>query len=90
MFGGSKRSKGIRVESNWCTTVQTGKKWIRCNLGGKVYENCCGGEDSVRQDGMMCCWMLDDILEKDKLWSKLDEVGVVTGNSGHVGEGIKG
>lgn len=66
------------------------KKWIRCNLGGKVYENCCGGEDSVRQDGMMCCWMLDDILEKDKLWSKLDEVGVVTGNSGHVGEGIKG
>lgn len=67
-----------------------GKKWIRCNLGGKVYENCCGGEDSVRQDGMMCCWMLDDILEKDKLWSKLDEVGVVTGNSGHVGEGIKG
>lgn len=38
----------------------------------------------------MCCWMLDDILEKDKLWSKLDEVGVVTGNSGHVGEGIKG
>lgn len=57
MFGGSKRSKGIRVESNWCTTVQTGKKWIRCNLEGKVYENCCGGEDSVRQDGMMCCWM---------------------------------
>lgn len=27
--------------------------------------------------------MLDDILEKDKLWSELDEVGVVTGNSGH-------
>lgn len=26
MFGGSKRSKGIRVELNWCTTVQTGKK----------------------------------------------------------------
>lgn len=44
MFGGSKRSKGIRVESNWCSTVQTGKNGSGVTLKEKYMKTVVGAK----------------------------------------------